>query len=243
MKLSYPVSDGPGQWNRGWIPGVHRGVDYGWFNADPANSQRTYAAAPGRVVKVDNRAGFNLGWGNRIWIEHAPGIIPAYNHYNDDAIQVTVGQQVSTGTYLGQMGNTGDSEGTHLHFELWITGERVDPQPYFTQDLPGTTTPAGDTTTPLLTTDERENDMTIRYLHRTEGNQEFMIVGAELGLSISDPKQDGYRVTTDVLTAEGWGAVYGTSGGDSWKGLTRVQYIRVQEQARLIAADYRRLTK
>lgn len=140
-KLVWPVDDGPGQLNQGFIPGVNNGLDIGWYNADPTNSKRTYFAAPGVVVKVEDYAGYNGGWGNRIWVEHAPGVITAYNHYWDGVTsQFAVGQQVSAGQYIGQMGSTGNSTGEHLHFELWLNGSRVDPTPYFTQDLPGTRT-------------------------------------------------------------------------------------------------------
>jgi len=61
-KLSLPVGKA-GQRNRGWIPGVHRGIDYGWYNADRTNSKRIFAAAPGTVIKVTNTSGWGLGEG------------------------------------------------------------------------------------------------------------------------------------------------------------------------------------
>jgi hypothetical protein len=132
--------------SRGWIDGVHRGIDRGWYNASIDKSRQIFAAAPGKVIKVDNRLGYNGGWGNRVWIEHASNCITAYNHFMNDGIQVSVGQFVNAGHYLGQMGNTGETNGgeIHLHFELWLgttPDKRVNPQPYFTQDLPGTVGP------------------------------------------------------------------------------------------------------
>jgi hypothetical protein len=138
-KLSLPVG-AAGQKNRGWITGRgrHSGIDYGWYNADPTNSKRIYAAAPGKVVSVYNGGGWNKGWGCRVIIQHATGVRTAYNHFWANGIRVAVGQTVAAGTYLGQMGSTGDSQGTHLHFELYRLGFRINPAPYFSKDLPGT---------------------------------------------------------------------------------------------------------
>jgi murein DD-endopeptidase MepM/ murein hydrolase activator NlpD len=138
-KLALPVGKAD-QKNRGWIVGAgrHSGIDYGWYNADPVGSQRVYAAAAGRVASVYNAGGWNDGWGCRVIIEHAPGVRTTYNHFWANGIKVAAGQTISAGTYLGQMGATGDSGGTHLHFELYLDGIRVDPQPYYSKDLPGT---------------------------------------------------------------------------------------------------------
>jgi len=66
----------------------------------------------------------------------------------------------------------------------------------------------------------------IRYVHRVEKdyNTEWMIVGLEI--------PGGYETTSDQTRAEGWGAVYGTDKGGSWKALTRKQYIALQASAR-----------
>jgi hypothetical protein len=138
-KLTLPVGKAD-QKNRGWITGAgrHSGIDYGWYNADPEGSRRVHAAAPGKVISVYNGGGSNDGWGCRVIIEHAPGVRTTYNHFWSNGIKVKTGQAVDAGTYLGQMGSTGDSSGTHLHFELYLNGSRVDPAPYFSKDLPGT---------------------------------------------------------------------------------------------------------
>ena len=172
MKLSLPVGNA-GQRNRGFTS-THAGIDYGWYNADPTNSQRTYAAAPGKVLQVINTSGWGDGWGSRVVIEHAPGVLTTYNHYWVNGIKVRPGQLVSTKTYLGQMGSTGKSDGVHLHFELYINGARVDPAPYFSKDLPGTsTTPAGGGLTHFPET-ELESDMR-SIKHETTG--EHALVG------------------------------------------------------------------
>ena len=130
-------SPAPWGWkSRGWVSGSHRGIDYGWYNADPAGSRRVVAAAGGRVVEVYSGGGYNQGWGNRVVIEHAPGVRTTYNHLS--SIAVSVGQEVATGAAVGVMGQTGEVTGISLHFELYLSGNRVDPAPYFTRHLPGT---------------------------------------------------------------------------------------------------------
>lgn len=125
----------------------HKGRDYGWVVWAITRSRRVKAAASGRVVRVmkgfgpGRTASGNYGYGNQVIIEHAPGVYTTYNHLS--TISVKVGQWVSTGQYLGQMGKTGDaSKGVHLHFEVRIGGIgekfRVDPRPYFSRHLPGT---------------------------------------------------------------------------------------------------------
>ena len=156
-KLSLPVGRA-GQRERGFSS-THAGIDYGWYYADPTDSQRTYAAAPGKVVQVVNTSEWGGGWGSRVVIEHAPGVLTTYNHYWLNGIRVQPGQRIVAGTYLGQMGNTGDSAGVHLHFELNINGNRVDPDPYFSKDLPGTKPAGGDTTPIPEQSTEDEEDM------------------------------------------------------------------------------------
>lgn len=75
--------------------------------------------------------------------------------------------------------------------------------------------------------DEKEIDMSqIRYVHRVETGYatEWMIVGMEL--------PGGYMTTDNETIAVGWGAIYGTEKGDSWKALNRAQYVQLQTTAR-----------
>ena len=81
------------------------------------------AADAGRVIV----AGWtdNTGYGNRVMIDHGNGFITLYGHMS--VISVQVGQTVRRGDLLGQMGNTGRSTGTHLHFEIRSGGTGQDP--------------------------------------------------------------------------------------------------------------------
>lgn len=122
---------------RGWIEGSHRGIDYGWLTADPEGSMQILAAADGTVIDTYTGDGYNGGWGRRIRIDHGHGNVTTYNHIRPGGVLVSPGQQVSSGQLIGRMGSSGAADGTHLHFELYIGGVRVNPAPYFSQDLPG----------------------------------------------------------------------------------------------------------
>lgn len=84
------------------------------------------AADGGRVVV----AGWpdNAGYGNRVMIDHGNGFVTLYAHLS--LIQVQVGQSVNRGDIIGQMGSTGRSTGTHLHFEIRNNGVLENPEKY-----------------------------------------------------------------------------------------------------------------
>lgn len=81
---------------------------------DIANSKGTaiHAARGGTV----SHAGWVSGYGNVVYIDHGGGYQTRYGHLND--IYVSDGQSVSKGTHIGAMGNTGNSSGDHVHFEI-----------------------------------------------------------------------------------------------------------------------------
>lgn len=70
----------------------------------------------------------NSGYGNRIMIDHGNGYITLYAHLS--VVQVQAGQTVNRGAVIGQMGSTGRSTGTHLHFEIRNNGVLENPQAY-----------------------------------------------------------------------------------------------------------------
>ncbi len=88
------------------------------------NSAPPITASDGGTVTV---AGWpdNYGYGNRVVIDHGNGYQTLYAHLSN--IYVTPGQTVSRGQVLGQMGSTGRSTGTHLHFEIRYKGIAVNP--------------------------------------------------------------------------------------------------------------------
>jgi murein DD-endopeptidase MepM/ murein hydrolase activator NlpD len=104
----------------GWRWGrMHEGVDLGAAYGTPIA-----AAAAGVVIY----AGWEGGYGNLTVIDHGGGLATAYGHQS--RIAVSVGQSVSQGETIGFVGSTGHSTGPHLHFEVRVNGEAVDPLGY-----------------------------------------------------------------------------------------------------------------
>ncbi len=94
----------------------HAGLD---LRDEPGASVR--ATAAGTVVT----AGWSGGYGNLIEIEHANGVSTRYGHLS--AMSVREGQIVEAGAVIGRVGSTGRSTGPHLHYEVRIDDEPVDP--------------------------------------------------------------------------------------------------------------------
>jgi murein DD-endopeptidase MepM/ murein hydrolase activator NlpD len=97
-------------------PALHPGVDL--VQAYGATIKATGA---GRVV----HAGPMGGYGNMVEIDHGNGLATRYGHMSE--VLVEEGQEVQAGAELGRIGSTGRSTGPHLHYEVRIDGEPVDP--------------------------------------------------------------------------------------------------------------------
>jgi murein DD-endopeptidase MepM/ murein hydrolase activator NlpD len=87
------------------------------------------AAGSGRVTT----AGRQRGYGNVVYIDHGAGLSTRYGHLSQ--INVAVGQTVARGQKIGLVGSTGRSTGPHLHYEVRINNQPVNPKRY----LPGAT--------------------------------------------------------------------------------------------------------
>lgn len=85
------------------------------------------AAASGTVTI----AGVQNGYGNVVYLDHGNGLQTRYGHLS--RIDVEVGQHITRGEHLGLVGSTGRSTGPHLHYEVRINNQPVNPRPY----LPG----------------------------------------------------------------------------------------------------------
>jgi murein DD-endopeptidase MepM/ murein hydrolase activator NlpD len=113
---SYRLTARFGESGSSWSSGRHTGLDFAGGTGTPI-----YAANSGKVVE----AGWAGPYGQRVVINHGGGIKTAYSHLS--SISVSTGQQVHTGQRLGGMGSTGNSTGTHLHFEVTSGGRFIDP--------------------------------------------------------------------------------------------------------------------
>jgi murein DD-endopeptidase MepM/ murein hydrolase activator NlpD len=97
-------------------PALHPGVDL----VQPFGST-VKATGAGRV----SHAGPMGGYGNMVEIDHGAGLTTRYGHLAE--ILVEEGQDVEAGAALGRLGSTGRSTGPHLHYEVRVDGEPVDP--------------------------------------------------------------------------------------------------------------------
>ena len=102
---------------------MHKGVDFAAGEGTPY-----YAAESGTVLYATNSGSYNGGAGNWIVIVHGNGLVTRYMH--SSAVYVTPGQYVTRGQNIGAVGNTGNSFGAHLHFEVEISGSCIDPLTY-----------------------------------------------------------------------------------------------------------------
>lgn len=97
---------------------MHRGVDYG----APTGTE-IRAVADGTV----SYAGYKGANGNLIVLDHANGFTTLYAHLSEIADGIRAGKKVTRKTVIGEVGNTGRSTGSHLHFGMKRNGEYVDP--------------------------------------------------------------------------------------------------------------------
>lgn len=123
----WPVEGGTGRLTNYFGPEIHpftqqwylhKGLDIAY-----GRGKEIVAAANGKVVERKYEA---MGFGNYIVIRHAYGFATKYAHL--DNVYVEEGDEVTQGQRIGTMGNTGLSTGPHLHFEVRIGSQVVDPE-------------------------------------------------------------------------------------------------------------------
>jgi murein DD-endopeptidase MepM/ murein hydrolase activator NlpD len=100
----------------------HNGVDFDAETGDPV-----YAAYPGTVT----HAGWESGFGNLVIIDHGDGVETYYAHNSE--VLVNEGDWVDAGSQIANAGNTGRSFGSHVHFEVHVNGEPVEPLHYLAE--------------------------------------------------------------------------------------------------------------
>lgn len=113
-------------YNDGSLFFYHTGLDF----AVCAPNLNVYAPASGKVVLSEKLT----IKGNAIIIDHGWGVFTAYAHLSE--MMVSVGDRVQPGDLLGLIGNTGRSAGSHLHFEVIISGNPVNPQTWLSETFP-----------------------------------------------------------------------------------------------------------
>lgn len=123
-----PISGDFGEVSASW-PRGHAGLDFNGETGDPV-----YAATDGRVQYAEFNYG---GYGNLVMIMRADGTQTRYGHL--DKIKVRKGERVNAGDLIGLMGNSGNSTGSHLHFEVRVGRALTptDPAGLWTGSRPG----------------------------------------------------------------------------------------------------------
>jgi hypothetical protein len=102
----------------------HRGIDLRAPYGTPV-----LASAEGRVI----RAGYYGAYGRLVEMDHGNGLRTRYAH--NSRLAVKVGQWMRRGEVLAYVGSTGRASASHLHFEVHLDGEPVNPEPYILPDL------------------------------------------------------------------------------------------------------------
>ena len=98
---------------------MHTGVDWAAPTGTPI-----IAAGNGTVIKAGWDTG---GYGNQTLVQHANGYVTSYNHQSAIAKGVVEGAKIRQGQVIGWIGSSGETTGPHLHYELIVNGNKVDP--------------------------------------------------------------------------------------------------------------------
>ena len=101
-------------------PAGHTGIDYALYQGTPV-----LAALDGKVIRA---AHLGTGYGTHVVLEHEGGLQTVYAHLS--SVGVSIGSAVREGEEIGRSGNTGNSTGPHLHFEVRRLGKPVDPDAF-----------------------------------------------------------------------------------------------------------------
>lgn len=105
----------------------HKGIDLGCDRGTPV------FATGDATVEIANENGYNGGYGHMVLLNHGFGYKTRYAHLA--TIHVKPGQKVLRGQLIAETGNTGISNGPHLHYEVILKGNPVNPINYFNRDM------------------------------------------------------------------------------------------------------------
>jgi murein DD-endopeptidase MepM/ murein hydrolase activator NlpD len=111
----------------------HKG-NYHHDGVDIASARGTLvlASGHGQIITV-KRSDLVAGYGNYVEIDHGHGIVTRYSHLDD--INARIGQQVKKGQPIGTVGSTGGSVAPHLHYEVIVNNQNVEPVKFFMENL------------------------------------------------------------------------------------------------------------
>ncbi len=101
------------------LPAMHKGLDFAG-----KEGERVLATGAGIITWSGSR----YGYGNLVEIDHGDGLITRYGHNKE--VNVKIGDVVTKGQTIAEMGNTGRSTGAHVHYEVIRNGKHQDPLPY-----------------------------------------------------------------------------------------------------------------
>ena len=121
-QFHWPVSGGSiiSRWGASRGNRLHQGLDI-----SGAHGANVMAVEPGTVVT----SSYGSGYGYYVTISHGNGLSTLYSHLSSSAVDV--GTSVSRGQVIGYVGATGNATTPHLHFEVFVNGSRVNPEPWF----------------------------------------------------------------------------------------------------------------
>lgn len=115
----------------------HEGIDIGAAEGTPiyATKEGTISYLRNDVTEINSKESTEEtggGYGNQVYIDHGDGTMTIYAHMKYDSIpnSLNIGTKVGQGEQIGEVGSTGVSTGYHLHYEIRINGETVDPSDY-----------------------------------------------------------------------------------------------------------------
>ncbi len=126
------LRNGIGAYGMRFHPIYHRYVTHKGIDLPGKTGTPVYATGNG-TVKMTDLGKRRSGYGEQILIDHRFGYQTRYAHLSK--ILVKEGEEVVRGQQIGEMGNTGGSTGSHLHYEVLYLNQNVDPINYFRQDM------------------------------------------------------------------------------------------------------------
>jgi murein DD-endopeptidase MepM/ murein hydrolase activator NlpD len=101
------------------LPSMHKGLDFAGKEGEPV-----LATGAGIITWSGSR----YGYGNLVEIDHGDGLVTRYGH--NRKVNVKIGDVVTKGQTIAELGNTGRSTGAHVHYEVIHKGKQQDPLPY-----------------------------------------------------------------------------------------------------------------